>query len=117
MKELTENDYSDFKNYANSIGLTPEEYALSLHETNQSIKSVLLENGSEFKSFVSEFHEMLDGLEHYKESDAKRGSYEHYELIKHVSDILSITSRNPKLLAQLYQHFPEGINGEIEKTN
>lgn len=117
MEEVTDKGLSDLRSYAKSIGMTPEEYALSLHENNQAMKSVLLENGADFKSFVTEFHEVLDGLAEYKESDAKKSTNEHYELIKRVTDLLLTTSHNPKLLAQLYQHFPGGIEGKMEELN
>ncbi|OJF92166.1 hypothetical protein [Alkalibacterium sp. 20] len=117
MDELAKNDYIDLKRHAESIGMTPEEYALSLHEKNQALKSVLLNKGSEFKYFVTEFHSVLDGLTQYKDSNAIKGTYEHYELIKCVNNLLLMTSRDPNLLAQLYHHFPKGIDGKIKEFN
>ncbi|HAJ70212.1 MAG: hypothetical protein L0J48_01895 [Alkalibacterium sp.] len=106
-----------FQSYAESLSMTPEEYALSLHEKNQAIKSVFLKSESKFELFVREFHNLLDNLTHYKETEAKKGSYEHSQLIKQVTELLSTTSQDPKLLAQLYQHFPDGIEGKIEALN
>ncbi|MFO8069503.1 MAG: hypothetical protein R6U02_05970 [Alkalibacterium sp.] len=117
MSETSENDYADLRRHAESIGMTFEEYTLSLHKKNQALKSVLLDNGSEFKSFVTEFHEVLDDLAQYKDSDAKKSTYKHYELIKCVNDLLLMTSRDPSLLAQLYHHFPRGIDGKIREFN
>jgi len=111
MTENIENELNDLREYAKSIGMTPEEYAISLHEKNQAIKSVLLENGSEFKSFVNEYHEILDGLTLYKETDAKKSTCEHHRLIKQITDLLHTTSQDPKLLAQIFQHYPQGIEG------
>ena len=36
-----------FQSYAESLSMTPEEYALSLHEKNQAIESVFLKSESE----------------------------------------------------------------------
>lgn len=117
MTETIEKDLNDLRQYAKSIGLTPEEYALSLHEKNQAIKSVFLENGSDFKSFVSEFHEVLDGMTRYKETDAKKSSCEHNRLIQQVTELLYSTSQDPQLLAQLFQRYPQGIEGKLEELN
>ena len=117
MKEQIKMDYIDLQHYANSIGITAEEYALSLHEKNQAMKSLLLENASDFKTFVTEYHEVLDCFTEYKDAGAKKNTYEHYELIKCVSDILATTSRDPNLLAQLYHHFPKGLDGKGIKSN
>jgi len=117
MKETNETDLTELRDYAKSIGMTPEEYILNLHEKNQAAKSVLLENGPEFKSFVSEFHEILDELTRYRETEASKVSAEHHELIKHVTDIFSVMSRHPVLLNQLYQQYPEGIKHRNEELN
>src|SRR5690554_5474720 len=105
MKEIIKTDYSDLENYAESLGMTAEEYSLSLHEKNKTTKSVLLENGSDFKSFISEYHSMLDGFTQYKDSDAKKNSDEHYAMIKSVHEIITSISRDPNFLAQLFQQF------------
>lgn len=117
MKENNENELNDLRKYAKSIGMTPEEYALSLHEKHQAIKSVLLESGTDFKSFVNEYHELLDGMTRYKETEAKKGSCEHNQLIQQVTDLLYTTSQDPKLLAQLFQHYPEGIEEKFKELN
>ncbi|SFC34414.1 hypothetical protein SAMN04488102_10571 [Alkalibacterium subtropicum] len=117
MTEHIEKELADFRQHAKSIGMTPQEYALSLHEKNQAIKSVLLENSSDFKSFVSEYHEVLDGIIRYKETDAKKSSIEHSRLIQEAAALLSTTSQDPRLLAQLFQHYPKGIEGKIEELN
>lgn len=110
MEDTTKTDYSDLQRSANSLNMTVEDYALSLHEKNQAMKSVLLENGSDFKSFVTEYHNVLDNFTQYKDSVAIKSTEEHYTLIKYVSDILATTSRDPNLLAQLYHHFPNGLD-------
>ncbi|EXJ24048.1 hypothetical protein ADIAL_0428 [Alkalibacterium sp. AK22] len=115
MEKCINDEIKDVQQYAQSIGMTLEEYTLSLHSKNQKVKSVLLGNGTEFKHFVEEFYALLDEMAIYKETDAKKTSPEHYERIKQVVHLLSTTSADPKLLAQLYHHYPNGIqNGANE---
>ena len=97
-------EFEEFKAFAQSMGMSPKEYAMSLHKKNKARKSVLLENGSDFKSFVTNFHDTLDELTLYKETDAKNASCGHYKLIKSVTDLMLTTSKDPMMLAQLYEH-------------
>ncbi len=117
MKETSKTDYSDLENYAESLGLTADEYALSLHEKNKNTKAILLDNGSDFKSFISEYHSMLDSFTEYKDFDAKKNTDEHYTMVKAVHEIITSISRDPKLLAQLYHHFPNGLSSDGESFN
>lgn len=109
MEKSNEDELKHVEQYAQSIGMSLEEYALSLHAKNQKVKSVLLGNGTEFKHFVEEFYALLDDLVIYKETGAKKESFEHYERVKQVVHLLATTSADPKLLAQFYHHYPNGI--------
>ncbi|GAB2491572.1 hypothetical protein GCM10008929_14760 [Alkalibacterium psychrotolerans] len=115
MKNYADNDYLKFTQYAESIGMTPEEYAISLHEKNQNHKAVLLQKGPQFKLFVEEFHAVLDKLAIYKESSDKGHSFDEYELFKKTTHLLSTITSDPKLLAQLYSHYPNGIDDELNE--
>lgn len=117
MKESVRSEYDELEQYAHSIGMTLEEYAISLHKKNQQVKSVLLESGPEFKQFVNDFHKTLDDLAIYKESGAKKQTCDHYQLIKKVVHLLKSSSTDPKLLAQLYRHYPNGIEEELNNLN
>ncbi|GEK91806.1 hypothetical protein [Alkalibacterium kapii] len=109
MTDEVDNDLMDFESYAETIGMTPKEYALSLHEKNKAIKSVFLKGESDFERFVRDYHYILDQLTRYKETEAKKSTYEHAQLIKQVTELLTVTSQDPKLLAQLFQHYPLGM--------
>ncbi|MCC5894444.1 MAG: hypothetical protein JJU16_03210 [Alkalibacterium sp.] len=113
MKELVNSEYKELEEYAKSLDMTPEEYALSLHKKNQKIKSLLLVNGEEYKQFVEEFHSVLDEMVIYKEMGANKQSPDHQQLIKKVVHILTASSANPKVLAQLYHHYPNGIDDAL----
>lgn len=115
MKNYADNEYFKFQEYAESIGMTPEEYAISLHEKNQNHKAVLLQKGHQFKQFVEEFHAVLDKLAIYKDSGETSHSFEHYELFKKTTHLLSTITSDPKLLAQLYSHYPNGIDDELNE--
>lgn len=117
MNDPIETNLDDMHLYAQSLDMTFEEYALSLHVKNQTLKSVLLENGTDFKNFVTEYHDVLDGLTHYRDSEASKSSFEHYDLIKSVTSLLTTTSQSPNILAQLYQYYPEGITGQLSELN
>lgn len=107
MEKCMHDSFNDIKEFAHSMGMSPEEYAVSLHNKNKAMKSMLLENGSEFKEFVNDFHKLLDELMVYKETDAKNSSFEHYSLMKRLAELMLITSKDPMLLAQLHQHYSE----------
>lgn len=115
MNNYADNDYLKFTQYAESIGMTPEEYAMSLHETQQNHKAVLLKSGPQFKNFVHEFHEILDNLILMKESGKTIKSNEDYDLFKRLTHLLSTVTNDPKLLAQLYNHYPNGIDDELNE--
>ncbi|MCC5889839.1 MAG: hypothetical protein JJU01_04655 [Alkalibacterium sp.] len=115
MNNYADNDYFKFQEYAESIGMTPEEYAISLHQKHQKHKAVLLQKGPQFKQFVEEFHAVLDSLVMFKESGEQSHSLEHHELFKKIVHLLSTASSDPKLLAQLYNHYPNGIDDELNE--
>lgn len=104
MEKDMQEEFEEFKEFAQSMGLSPKEYAVSLHKKNKAAKFILLENGYDFKSFVNTFHETLDELTLYKESDAKNESCAHYNLMKRVTNLLLTASQDPMMLAQLYEH-------------
>lgn len=113
MKELINSEYEVLEQYAKSLDMTLEEYALSLHKKNQKTKSVLLINGAEYKQFVEEFHSILDDMVMYKESGANKQSADYHLLIKKVVHLLSSTSADPKVLTQLFHHYPNGIDDKV----
>lgn len=115
MNTYADNDYLKFTQYAESIGMTPEEYAMSLHEKHQNHKAVLLKNGPQFKHFVREFHDVLDNLILLKESGKISHSPDYYDLFKRVTHLLTTVTNDPKLLAQLYNHYPNGIDDELNE--
>lgn len=104
MEKYKLKEFEEFKEFAHSLGMSPKEYALSLHKKNKETKSILLENGPEFKSYVTSFHEVLDQLTLYKETVAKEQGCEHYNLMKRLTDLMLTTSKDPMMLAQLFQH-------------
>ncbi len=105
MGQCNEQTYHDFEKFAQSMGMSPEEYALSLHEKNKAVKSLLLDNAPEFKGFVKEYHHLLDELTLYKETDAKNYSEEHYQTMKQVVDLMLASTKDPMLLALMYQTY------------
>ncbi|PRY79346.1 hypothetical protein [Alkalibacterium olivapovliticus] len=117
MEEYIDSEYEELEAYAKSLDMTPEEYALSLHKKNQKVKSVLLVNGHEYKQFVEEFHSVLDDMVAYKTVNAKKQSVDDQLLIKKVVHILTSTSADPKVLAQLFHHYPEGINDKLNNLS
>lgn len=105
-KKFNEKDFDEISRFAQSIGMSSEEYLLSLHEKNQSVKSMLLRDGDGFKQFIEDFHELLDGITVYKEAllaEAKNTKDE--ELLKTVVELLYKASSDPMLLAQMYEHY------------
>lgn len=115
MNHYADTDYFKFQKYAESIGMTPEEYAISLHQKKQDYKDVLLQKGPQFKQFVEEFHAVLDKLVIYKDSGEASHSLEQYDLFKKTAHLLSTVTSDPKLLAQLYSHYPNGIDDELDE--
>lgn len=113
MKELINSEYEELEKHAKSLDMTPDEYALSLHKKNQKLKSVLLVNGDEYKLFVEEFHSILDDMVIFNEREASSQSLERQLLLKKVVHLLTSTSADPKVLAQLYHHYPNGIDDKL----
>lgn len=105
-KKFNEEDFEEISRFAQSMGLTAEEYLLGLHEKNQSVKNMLLKDGHGFKQFIEDFHVLLDGITVYKEAmlaEAKNTKDE--ELLKVVVELLYKASSDPMLLAQMYEHY------------
>lgn len=57
--------YAELSRFAQTIGMTTEEYLVGLHEKNQSVKNMLLRDGQGFKQFVEDFHDLLDDITQY----------------------------------------------------
>lgn len=98
--------YAELSRFAQTIGMTTEEYLVGLHEKNQSVKNMLLRDGQGFKQFVEDFHDLLDDITHYKEALLAEAKSEKDEvLLKAVVGLLYKSSSDPMLLAQMYEHY------------
>jgi hypothetical protein len=98
--------FDEIECFAKAMGLSLEEYLITLHEKNQSVKTVLLQDGHGYKDFIEDFHDLLDGMTIYKEAMlAQIKNPKEADLLNALVELLYKASSDPMLLAQLYEHY------------
>lgn len=105
-EQFNKDDFEEISRFAQTMGLSTEDYLLGLHEKNQSVKNLLLQDGHGFKQFVEDFHHLLDGITAFKTaflSEPENAKDE--DLLNLVIDLLHKASSDPMLLAQIYDHY------------
>lgn len=60
--DINDNFYNEIQEVSDSLDMTIGEYLENLHEKNQNLKNVLLEDKEGFQKFVKEYHTVLDDL-------------------------------------------------------
>lgn len=106
VKECNKEQFEEIIRFAETMGISAEEYLLGLHEKNKSMKDMLLRDGSGFKQFVEDFHSLLDNMTIFKEGVLSNVSDEKDKaLLKVVQELLFKASSDPMLLAQIYEHY------------
>ena len=60
--EVNDNFFNELEEVSNSLDMTVGEYLENLHEKNQNLKNVLLEDKEGLQTFVKKYHTILDDL-------------------------------------------------------
>ena len=60
--DVNDNFFNELEEVSNSLGMTVGEYLENLHEKNQSLKNVLLEDKEGLQTFIKKYHTILDDL-------------------------------------------------------
>ncbi|WP_407370764.1 hypothetical protein [Carnobacterium sp.] len=60
--DVNDNFFNELEEVSNSLDMTVGEYLENLHEKNQNLKNVLLEDKEGLQTFVKKYHTILDDL-------------------------------------------------------
>lgn len=60
--DVNDNFFNELEEVSTSLDMTVGEYLENLHEKNQSLKNVLLEDKEGLQEFVKKYHTVLDDL-------------------------------------------------------
>ncbi|WP_208560615.1 hypothetical protein [Marinilactibacillus kalidii] len=92
--------------YAKTLGMSTDEYLIYLHQKNQAVKTILLNDSEGFRQFLKEFHDVMDDLTLYdKDSVEEVVAIRKEKSLQASIDLLTNVSSDPMLLAQMYEHY------------
>jgi hypothetical protein len=60
--DINDNFFNELQEVSDSLNITIGEYLENLHEKNQKLKMILLEDKEGFEKFLKEYHVILDDL-------------------------------------------------------
>lgn len=60
--DINDDFFNELQEVSDSLEITPGEYLEKVHEKNQSLKNILLDDREGFQEFIKEFHTLLDDL-------------------------------------------------------
>lgn len=60
--DINDNFFNELQEVSDSLNITIGEYLENLHEKNQNLKMILLEDKEGFEKFLKEYHVILDDL-------------------------------------------------------
>ena len=60
--DINDEFFNELHDVSDSLEMTVGEYLENLHEKNQSLKNILLDDKEGFQEFIKEFHLILDDL-------------------------------------------------------
>lgn len=120
--DINDDFFNELHEVSDSLEMTVGEYLENLHEKNQSLKNVLLDDKEGFQEFIKEFHLILDDLfilNH--EALTIVNENEKSEIMKPVFiELMKMSSSDITVLSKLYEVYlqsSKSISQWIQNSN
>lgn len=103
--DINDEFFNELHDVSDSLEMTVGEYLENLHEKNQSLKNILLDDKEGFQEFIKEFHLILDDLFILNnEALTIVNENEKSALMKPVFiELMKMSSSNITVLSKLYE--------------
>ena len=107
--DINDNFFNELQEVSDSLNITIGEYLENLHEKNQNLKMILLEDKKGFEKFLKEYHVILDDLVMLNpEALAILNENSNPEIMKPVFiQLLKIANGDISVLTKLYDTYLE----------
>lgn len=107
--DINDNFFNELQEVSDSLNITIGEYLENLHEKNQNLKMILLEDKEGFEKFLKEYHVILDDLVMLNpEALAILNENSNPEIMKPVFiQLLKIANGDISVLTKLYDTYLE----------
>ena len=103
--DINDEFFNELHEVSDSLEMTVGEYLENLHEKNQNLKNVLLDDKEGFQEFIKEFHLILDDLFILnREALTIVNENEESEMMKPVlMELIQIANSDITVLSKLYE--------------